>query len=167
MSIQQSINQAIGIAGALATQTPMAATHKEMASNKAALKEEKKNLEAQSEILNTIAEGMSEGKEYPPSAIRQAKVDLKTAQKRIAELDPTKENIEKYLGITRNIENGDKIQKQFEALRQTSARKRAEGRELRKRAEDSLKKAEAERQAKADIKTRIMTNINKWGETNG
>lgn len=167
MSIQQSINQAIGIAGALATQTPMAATNKEMASNKAAFKEEKKNLEAQLEILNTIAEGMGEGKEYPPSAIRQAKVDLKTAQKRIAELDPTKENIEKYLRITSNIEKGDKIQKQFEELRQTSARKRAEGRELRKRAEDSLKKAEAERQAKADIKTRIMTNINKWGETNG
>lgn len=167
MSIQSSINQAIGIAGALATQTPMAAAHRESASNKAALKEEKKNVESQSEILNTIVEGMGEGKEYPQSAIKQAKVDLQTSQKRIAELDPTKKNIEKYLGITNNIEKGDKISKQFEALRQTLAKKRAEGRELRKKAEDSLKKAEAERQAKADIKTRIMTNINKWGETNG
>lgn len=154
MSIQSSINQAIGIAGALATQTPMAAAHRESASNKAALKEEKKNVESQSEILNTIVEGMGEGKEYPQSAIRQAKVDLQTAQKRIAELDPTKKNIEKYLGITNNIEKGDKISKQFEALRQISAKKRAEGRELRNRAEDSLKKAEQE--AKADLEVRVQ-----------
>lgn len=134
MSIQQSINQAIGIAGALATQTPMAAAHRENAVNEAKLKSESKNLEAKGEILKGILEGETKGKDYPESIIDE-------------------------LG-----EEGKNIQE----FKKKNAQRRAQyAEDTKKRAQDALKKAEAERQAKADIKTRIITNINKWGETNG
>lgn len=164
MSIQQSINQAIGIAGALATQTPMAAAHRENAVKKAALKSESKNLEAKGEILKGILEGETKGKNYPESIIDELGEEAVESKKRIAEIKPTKENIKSYLDTAKTVEEGKNIQ-EFKAK---NAQRRAQYAEnTAKRAQDALKKAEAERQAKADIKTRIITNINKWGETNG
>lgn len=164
MSIQQSINQAIGIAGALATQTPMAAAHRENAVKKAALKSESKNLEAKGEILKGILEGETKGKNYPESIIDELGEEAVESKKRIAEIKPTKENIKSYLDTAKTVEEGKNIQE----FKKKNAQRRAQYAEnTAKRAQDALKKAEAERQAKADIKTRIITNINKWGETNG
>ena len=164
MSIQQSINQAIGIAGALATQTPMAAAHRENAVKKAALKSESKNLEAKGEILKGILEGETKGKDYPESIIDELGEEAVESKKRIAEIKPTKENIESYLDTAKTVENNKNLQE----FKKRNAQRRAQyAEDTKKRAQDALKKAEAERQAKADIKTRIITNINKWGETNG
>ena len=164
MSIQQSINQAIGIAGALATQTPMAAAHRENAVKKAALKSESKNLEAKGEILKGILEGETKGKDYPESIIDELGEEAVESKKRIAEIKPTKENIKSYLDTAKTVEEGKNIQE----FKKRNAQMRAQyAKDTKKRAQDALKKAEAERQAKADIKTRIITNINKWGETNG
>lgn len=164
MSIQQSINQAIGIAGALATQTPMAAAHRENAVKKAALKSESKNLEAKGEILKGILEGETKGKDYPESIIDELGEEAVESKKRIAEIKPTKENIESYLDTAKTVENNKNLQE----FKKKNAQRRAQyAEDTKRRAQDALKKAEAERQAKADIKTRIITNINKWGETNG
>lgn len=154
MSIQQSINQAIGIAGALATQTQMAAAHREKAIDEAKLKSESKNLEAKGEILHEILKGETKGKHYPESIIDKLGEEAVESKKRIAEIKPTKENVQGYLDTAKIVEKGKNIQEFKEKNAQM-------------RAQYALKKAEAERQAKADIKTRIMTNINKWGETNG
>ena len=164
MSIQQSINQAIGIAGALATQTPMAAAHRENAVKKAALKSESKNLEAKGEILKGILEGETMGKDYPESIIDELGEEAVESKKRIAEIKPTKENIESYLDTAKTVEKNKNLQE----FKKMNAQRRAQyAEDTKRRAQDALKKAEAERQAKADIKTRIITNINKWGETNG
>lgn len=164
MSIQQSINQAIGIAGALATQTPMAAAHRENAVKKAALKSETKNLEAKGEILKGILEGETKGKDYPESIIDELGEEAVESKKRIAEIKPTKENITSYLDTAKTVEEGKNIQE----FKKKNAQRRAQyAEDTKRRAQDALKKAEAERQAKTDIKTRIITNINKWGETNG
>lgn len=164
MSIQQSINQAIGIAGVLATQTPMAAAHRENAVKKAALKSESKNLEAKGEILKGILEGETKGKDYPESIIDELGEEAVESKKRIAEIKPTKENIKSYLDTAKTVEEGKNIQE----FKKKNAQRRAQyAEDTKKRAQNALKKAEAERQAKADIKTRIITNINKWGETNG
>lgn len=164
MSIQQSINQAIGIAGALATQTPMAAAHRENAVNEAKLKSESKNLEAKGKILKGILEGETKGKDYPESIIDELGEEAVESKKRIAEIKPTKENIKSYLDTAKTVEEGKNIQE----FKKKNAQRRAQyAEDTKKRAQDALKKAEAERQAKADIKTRIITNINKWGETNG
>ena len=164
MSIQQSINQAIGIAGALATQTPMAAAHRENAIKKATLKSESKNLEAKGEILKGILEGETKGKNYPESIIDELGEEAVESKKRIAEIKPTEENIKSYLDTAKTVEEGKNIQ---EFKKRKSQRRAQYAEDTKRRAQDALKKAEAERQAKADIKTRIITNINKWGETNG
>lgn len=164
MSIQSSINQAIGIAGALATQTPMAAAHRENAIKKAALKSESKNLETQGDILYEILKGETEGKDYPESVIDELGKETVETKKRITEIKPTKENIQSYLDTATLVEKNKNLQE----FKEKNAQRRAQyAEDTKKRAQDALKKAEAERQAKADIKTRIMTNINKWGETNG
>ena len=86
------------------------------------------------------------------------------SKKRIAEIKPTAENIKSYLDTAKTVEEGKNIQE----FKKRNAQRRAQyAEDTKKRAQDALKKAEAERQAKADIKTRIITNINKWGETNG
>lgn len=164
MSIQQSINQAIGIAGALATQTPMAAAHREKAIDETKLKSESKNLEAKGEILNEILKGEIKGKNYPESIIDKLGEEAVESKKRIAEIKPTQENIQSYLDTAKTVEKGKNIQEFKERNAQNRARA---AKNAKRRAQYALKKAEAERQAKADIKTRIMTNINKWGETNG
>ena len=164
MSIKKSINQAIGIAGALATQTPMAAAHRENAIKKATLKSESKNLEAKGEILKGILEGETKGKNYPESIIDELGEEAVESKKRIAEIKPTEENIKSYLDTAKTVEEGKNIQE----FKKRNAQRRAQyAEDTKRRAQDALKKAEAERQAKADIKTRIITNINKWGETNG
>ena len=164
MSIQQSINQAIGIAGALATQTPMAAAHREKAVNEANLKSESKNLEATGKILKGLLEGDTKGKDYPESLIDELGKEAVESKKRIAEIKPTEENIKSYLDTAKIVENNKNLQE----FKERNAQRRAQyAKDTKKRAQDALKKAEAERQAKADIKTRIITNINKWGETNG
>ena len=164
MSIQQSINQAIGIAGALATQTPMAAAHREKAVNEANLKSESKNLEATGKILKGLLEGDTKGKDYPESLIDELGKEAVESKKRIAEIKPTEENIKSYLDTAKIVENNKNLQE----FKERNAQRRAQyAKDTKKRAQDALKKAEAERQAKADIKTRIITNINNWGETNG
>ena len=54
MSIQQSINQAIGIGALLASQSPMAAAHKEKVLNKAEVKEEEKSLVNKQKVLQDV-----------------------------------------------------------------------------------------------------------------
>ena len=141
MSIQQSINQAIGIAGALATQTPMAAAHRENAVKNAALKSESKNLEAKGEILKGILEGETKGKNYPESIIDELGEEAVESKKRIAEIKPTEENIKSYLDTAKIVEEGKNIQ-EFKK------------RNAQRRAQYALKKAEQE--AKADLEVRVQ-----------
>ena len=137
---------------------------RENAIKKAALKSESKNLEAKGEILKGILEGETKGKDYPESIIDELGEEAVASKKRIAEIKPTAENIKSYLDTAKTVEEGKNIQE----FKKRNAQRRAQyAEDTKKRAQDALKKAEAERQAKADIKTRIITNINKWGETNG
>lgn len=91
MSIQQSINQGLGIAALLASQSPMAAAHKEKVLNQAALKEEEKALVTQQKALYEA------GKQYEKSEdIDAAGVHQKEAHKtlsimeRLQQLNPKK-----------------------------------------------------------------------------
>ena len=45
--------------------------------------------------------------------------------------------------------------------------KREAGKNLRQRAKEALDKAKEEQTARVEGKSRILTNINKWGELNG
>lgn len=170
MSIQQSINQAIGIAGALATQTPMAAAHKEKVLNKEALKEEEKNLKSKLDALHAVKAEVKETKDIHTYGVgNEALQDIKATTKRLQELDP-KKYTDKYVKtatIASKVDEAYKDWQEAEQKEKIKSEQKKEAKNARRRAQYALKKAEAERQAKADIKTRIMTNINKWGETNG
>ena len=69
MSIQQSINQALGLSALLASQSPMAAAHKEKVLNQAAIKEEEKALNTQREALEEAGIDVSDMNE------REVKLD--------------------------------------------------------------------------------------------
>lgn len=172
MSIQQSINQAIGIAGALATQTPTAAAHKEKVLNKAEVKEEEKSLANKQKVLQDVIKE-SHDDEKPDihklgvgmEAMREQTASLK----RLQELNP-KEYTKTYVKSATTLgkaEEGYQDILEYREKQKIKAEQQKDAKNARRRAQYALKKAEAERQAKADIKTRIITNINKWGETNG
>ena len=172
MSIQQSINQAIGIAGALATQTPMAAAHKERVLNKAEVKEEEKSLVNKQKVLQDVID--ESNKDENPDVHKlgvgmEAMREQTASLKRLQELNP-KEYTKTYVKAATTLgkaEEGYQDILDYREKQKIKAEQQKDAKNARRRAQYALKKAEAERQAKADIKTRIMTNINKWGETNG
>ena len=93
MSIQQSINQAIGIAGALATQTPMAAAHREKVLNKAELKQEEKSLVNKRKVLQDVIK--ESNKDEKPNVHKlgvgmEAMREQTASLKRLQELNPKK-----------------------------------------------------------------------------
>ena len=93
MSIQQSINQAIGIAGALATQTPMAAAHKEKVLTKAEVKEEEKSLVNKQKVLQDVIK--ESNKDEKPDVHKlgvgmEAMREQTASLKRLQELNPKK-----------------------------------------------------------------------------
>lgn len=168
MSIQQSINQAIGIAGALATQTPMAAAYKEKVLNKAEVKEEEKSLANKQKVLQDVID--DEKPDIHKLGVGMEAMREQTASlKRLQELNP-KEYAKTYVESATNLgkaEEGYQDILEYREKQKIKAEQQKDAKNARRRAQYALKKAEAERQAKADIKTRIITNINKWGETNG
>ena len=172
MSIQQSINQAIGIAGALATQTPMAAAHREKVLNKAEVKDEEKSLVNKRNVLqNVIDEANNDEKPdvHKLGVGMEAMREQTASLKRLQELNP-KEYTKTYVEAATTLgkaEEGYQDILEYREKQKIKAEQQKDAKNARRRAQYALKKAEAERQAKADIKTRIMTNINKWGETNG
>ena len=167
MSIQQSINQTLGIAGALATQTPAYKAQVEKKTEEAALKREEKGLEVQSKILTETLKGLAKGEDYSESVINEAEKKAVEAQKRISEIKPTEENIKRYLRTATAVEKVDEGSEFFKQATERMNAKRANGRNLRQRANEALKKSEEEKTARAETKSRIITNINKWGELNG
>ena len=93
MSIQQSINQAIGIAGALATQTPMAAAHREKVLNKAEVKEEEKSLVNKRKVLQDVIKESNKDEKpdvYKLSVGMEAMREQTASLKRLQELNPKK-----------------------------------------------------------------------------
>lgn len=105
MSIQQSINQALGIGALLASQSPMAAARKEKVLNKAAIKDEEKALNTQREALE---EARKQSKENLSSTTLGT--DLKEAQKtldiveRLQQLNP-KKYTNKYIAASNALSN--------------------------------------------------------------
>lgn len=167
MSIQQSINQTLGIAGALARLTPAYKAQVEKKTEEAALKREEKGLEVQSKILTETLKGLAKGEDYSESVINEAGKKAVEAQKRISEIKPTEENIKRYLRTATAVEKVDEGSEFFKQATERMNAKRANGRNLRQRANEALKKSEEEKTARAETKSRIITNINKWGELNG
>ena len=114
MSIQQSINQALGISALLASQSPMAAAHKEKVLNQAAVKSEEKALNTQRGALEEATEQFAK-----EQSITAAKTNVKEAHKllditeRLQQLNPkkyTKEYITKSNIVTKIDENYQKLQ---------------------------------------------------------
>lgn len=157
MSIQQSINQAIGIAGALATQTPMAAAHKEKVLNKAALKEEEKNLESKLDTLHAVKDETKGTKDIHTYGVGvEALQDIKTTTKRLQELDP-KKYTNKYVKTATIASKVDEIYQDWQEAEQKEkikAEQQKDAKNARRRAQYALKKAEQE--AKADLEVRIQ-----------
>lgn len=173
MSIQQSINQAIGIGALLASQSPMAAAHKEKVLNKAEVKEEEKSLVNKQKVLQDVIDESKKDDEKPDihklGVGMEAMRDQTASLKRLQELNP-KEYTKTYVKAATTLgkaEEGYQDILEYREKQKVKAEQQKDAKNARRRAQYALKKAEAERQAKADIKTRIMTNINKWGETNG
>ena len=108
MSIQQSINQALGIGALLASQSPMAAAHKEKVLNQAAIKDEEKALNTQREAL---AEARKQSKEDLSSTTLGTR--LKESQKalditeRLQQLNP-KKYTEKYIAASNALSKASK-----------------------------------------------------------
>ena len=159
MSIQQSINQAIGIAGALATQTPMAAAHREKVLNKAALKEEEKNLVSKQKVLQKVIKE-SNNDENPDvhklgvgmEAMREQTASLK----RLQELNP-KEYTKTYVESATTLgkaEEGYQDILEYREKQKIKAEQQKDAKNARRRAQYALKKAEQE--AKADLEVRVQ-----------
>lgn len=96
MSIQQSINQGLGIAALLASQSPMAAAHKEKVLNQAAIKNADKANEASKIALSK----QLKANEKPDPATNKLATDTakNTAQayKEVYRLNPTEHNYKKW-----------------------------------------------------------------------
>ena len=114
MSIQQSINQALGIGALLASQSPMAAAHKEKVLNQAAIKGEEKALNTQKGALEEATEQFAKDQ-----SITSAKTNVKEAHKllditeRLQQLNPkkyTKEYITKSNIVAKLDESYQKLQ---------------------------------------------------------
>lgn len=107
MSIQQSINQALGIGALLASQSPIAAAHKEKVLNKTALKEEEKTLATQREALEEATKQYEQDK-----SATTAGTHLKVAHKmlatteRLQQLNP-KKYTEKYVKASNLVSQMD------------------------------------------------------------
>ena len=170
MSIQQSINQAIGIGALLASQSPMAAAHKEKVLNKSEVKEEEKSLVNKQKVLQDVIDKSNESPDVHKLGVGMEAMREQTASlKRLQELNP-KEYTDTYVKAATTLgkaEEGYQDILEYREKQKIKAEQQKNAKNARRRAQYALKKAEAERQAKADIKTRIITNINKWGETNG
>lgn len=108
MSIQQSINQGLGIAALLASQSPIAAAHKEKVLNQAAIKDEEKALNTQREAL---AEARKQSKEdlSPTTLGTRLKESQKTLDivERLQQLNP-KKYTEKYIAASNALSNASK-----------------------------------------------------------
>lgn len=167
MSIQQSLNQALGVGAVLATQTPAYKAQVEKKTEEAALKREEKGLEAQSKILGETLKGMAKGEDYSEAVIEEAGQRAVEAQRRISEIKPTEENIQRYLKTATTLEKTNKAGEAFKQVKENMRAKREAGKDLRQRAKEALEKSKEEKVARVEGKSRILTNINKWGELNG
>lgn len=99
MSIQQSLNQALGIGAVLATQTGAYAKRKEAAIKEQAISSDKQRLEAleKTGYAQPFTVGKSQdivSKELHAETYKQAQ----ELRRRIMEQEPTWENVEKYVG---------------------------------------------------------------------
>ena len=140
MSIQQSINQAIGIAGALATQTPMAAAHREKVLNKAEVKEEEKSLVNKRKVLQDVIK--ESNKDEKPDVHKlgvgmEAMREQTASLKRLQELNP-----KKYTKTY--VESATTLGKAEEGYQDI----------LNYRENQKIK---AEQEAKADLEVRVQT----------
>ena len=140
MSIQQSINQAIGIAGALATQTPMAAAHREKVLNKAEVKEEEKSLVNKRKVLQDVIK--ESNKDEKPDVHKlgvgmEAMREQTASLKRLQELNP-----KKYTKTY--VESATTLGKAEEGYQDI----------LNYREKQKIK---AEQEAKADLEVRVQT----------
>lgn len=145
MSIQQSINQALGIAGALATQSPMAAAHKEKVLNKAEAKEEEKSLVNKRKVLQNVLKKNDEKLDKHTAGVGMEALREQTASlKRLQELNPKEytDTYIKYATVLSKAEEG--YQDVSEALEKMKikAEQQREARDARSRARYALKKAE-------------------------
>lgn len=96
MSIQQSINQGLGIAALLASQSPMAAAHKEKVLNKAALKDADKTNEASKIALNKQFKANGEIDPVTNKLATDTAKDTAQAYKEVYKLNPTQYNYKKW-----------------------------------------------------------------------
>ena len=108
MSIQQSINQALGIGALLASQSPMAAARKEKVLNQAAIKDEEKALNTQREALE---EARKQEKEDLSSttlgtSVKEAQKTLDVVE-RLQQLNP-KKYTEKYIAASNALSKANK-----------------------------------------------------------
>ena len=102
MSIQESVNKALGIGAVLATQSPLMENQK----IKAAKKSEVKRLNTQSGLLNAKAESLEEkakGKVYhknfyDETAYKEVYRQFREVNRRLFELNPTNETSANYYG---------------------------------------------------------------------
>lgn len=91
MSIQQSINQGLGIAALLASQSPMAAAHKEKVLNQAAVKSEEKALNTQREALAEASKQYKQSEDIDTAGIYQKEVHKTLGiMERLQQLNPKK-----------------------------------------------------------------------------
>ena len=150
MSIQQSLNQALGIGAVLATQTPAYKAQVEKKTEEAALKREEKELEAQSKILGETLKGLSKGKNYSEAVIDEAAQRAVEAQKRISEIKPTAENIQRYLDTATTVENVNKASDSFKQAK--------ENMEIAQKKYQSIKKMQRNRY----MKLKMLKNITKY-----
>ena len=140
MSIQQSINQAIGIAGALATQTPMAAAHKEKVLNKAEVKEEEKSLINKRKVLQDV---IKESNKDEKSDVHKLGVGMEAMREQTASLKRLQElNPKKYTKTY--VEAATTLGKAEEGYQDI----------LNYREKQKIK---AEQEAKADLEIRVQT----------
>ena len=108
MSIQQSINQGLGIAALLASQSPMAAARKEKVLNQAAIKNEEKALNTQ---IDALHEARKQSKEDESSTTLGTR--LKESQKtldiveKLQQLNP-KKYTEKYIAASNALSKANK-----------------------------------------------------------
>ena len=108
MSIQQSINQGLGIAALLASQSPMAAARKEKVLNQAAIKNEEKALNTQ---IDALHEARKQSKEDESSttlgtSVKEAQKTLDVVE-RLQQLNP-KKYTEKYIAASNALSKANK-----------------------------------------------------------
>ena len=96
MSIQQSINQALGIGALLASQSPMAAAHKEKVLNQAAIKDADKANEASKIALNKQFKANEKTDPVTNKLATETAKNTAQAYKEVYKLNPTQYNYKKW-----------------------------------------------------------------------